>query len=646
VAKHPDEFRPLGGSPSLEEYANMVNEDRNLSANTFTSYTRALQRWYDCWRNFVRVTRGYRSKWNNIPIPFLHTITRTNMARKLDIHLGQDPWAQFIAEGPEDVKVARKFDQLILGQLAAIDVRWKFQQVHLNADLFGWSVTRDGMRTEYGRTYQRTPGRLASGVGGSVREVPNPRTGLMGITFNGPDFYVLDNSDFFPCPGYARVKEMPHATERYFMDFEDIVALSEVGPGGEPPVYFPDVVARMRYSGQNKGSGEEITERRNAAAGGVDDRTYLKITKSMKPVLMFDRIGRVPRGMAVTDPVTGEQVSQVIITVADYNHVLRVSPIDTWSRDKPWLDYHPLGDPRWFHTPSKIELGERLQWAINKWISRKADSLDAWIDPIILMDENADIDPNKFFAGPGSIVSANGPVDEKVIRQLIPDLRGIQITYQEVQQMYQWLQQVLGVAEDISFGVGARGTRESAQSAFQRARAVGVLLGLEAMLFEEQILEPICQRFVQYDRQYLPLRDELMTIGASAVWDVGTGTFVAPAKVEMSLDELNRDLPVRALGATRYITEQTRMQGVQGFLSVLGPLLPALNIRAFVRQVLPVFFFRNVDELVNTEEQMMQYYAMAAQASGKKNGGNGAGMGGTSLAEPLIASQALSQNFG
>jgi hypothetical protein len=338
--------------------------------------------------------------------------------------------------------------------------------------------------------------------------------------------------------------------------------------------------------------------------------------------------------MAIEDPETGEQVNQVIITVAENRWCIGVSPLWTRNRSKPYGSFHPIPDPRWFHSPGKIEIGERLQYAINKKVSRIYDALDVWIDPPVLFDENSGFDPLKLMTGPGAHVAMDGNVGDDFVRQLQPDMRGMQLGFSEVEVLWRWLQQTLGLSEDIAIGGQQKsGSRETAHSVERRARAVETRQAMEIAQAEVGWFEPMAHGFVEMDRMWLPTDVELQLIGAHSAFDPVTGRFPTPTlrsddpNNRMTLEELNVELNVRALGATRRLTQLSEMQGIQGFVGTIGPLLPALNLIAFVRQVLPKFGFRNVDTLMNTEDQMLRAFELQAEAAarGSGNGGNGNG---------------------
>lgn len=619
---HQDEFKAgITDEQRASQLVTMTVEEWERSTKHYYEFRTALQQWYDIVRGYWQAMEGIIG-FNDVPIPFLFSMLQSSTAKKLMILFGERPYCQFLASGQLGQAMAKKRSKLIEAQFDACKGKEEIADINYTAELYGSAIARYHWRRDYGDYWQRE----RTWWGTRTRARKNPRTGMMGIKFDGPDFYNVDPIDFGPWPGVHKLRNMYAVTEQMFMDFEDIVVGSERGPDGEEPIYDPKVVNEMRYSGGAAREASSLIEQRLDMASGVPlDRLEHMRTSWAKPVWILERSGRVPRGLAVWDPETKTWCNHVHTTVANGKHLLRCVPIPHWDREAPYHKHSPIVDPHFFWAPGKVEIGMRLQAAINKYVSRGMDFLDLYLDPVWVHDLNSNIDPEQLFTGPGNVIGAEGPIDDKALRQFSPDLRGYQVNLQQVGVLWQWLQQALGMSADISLGAGEVGSdRQTAHEWVGRERAIDLRLRLELFKFEEEMIIPLWQKFVQMDRQWLSFPAEIDAIGTQAIWDDASAQFLAPMREEISLEEMRPDLDIRPIGVTRQLSLQTRMANVERVMPLLGPFLPALNMRSFIADILPLYGFYDVESKLNTEEQMRMAIATML-ATGTGEGGKGAG---------------------
>lgn len=629
---HPSEFKaePEGDSRD-RQIVGMVNEMFNLSRSKYHDFRASMQEKYDLVRGIWGEAYSYTGDqatygWNEVSVNFLHSMIQSDIAKKQLVLFGEKPYVQFVGSGQEDQAKARKRSALVERQSDACGLKVEMAKFIAMADTYGKGVLRYHWERDYGGYYVRERTFRGSKIAGKV----DPRTGLRGIKFDGPSCYSVDLQDWFPWPGVGKLDKMPGVGEQLFMDWEDVALGAERGPDGEEPLFDPAAVARAAYqTGPNQRVEDIINNRYDISRENPGDRYSDMRTSWSKPCLIYEGYMRVPRALGQIDPETGEFCTMMRATVLNEQHLLSFVPVPHWDRKPPYVDWGPLVDAHYYYPPGKVEIGARLQAAINKWVSRGLDILDLYADPLWLFDENSGLDPNQLFTGPGNALGVNLGAQKisDVIMQLVPDLRGYNVSMDQVDRMWQWLQQVLGMSADISLGAGEVGSdRQSAHEWVGRERAIDLRQRLELMLLEEMTLIPLWNAFVQMNRQWLPLPREIALIGSNALYDPVTGQIVPPTREILDYRDLEGHLDTYPLGVTRQLSLQSRQANAERALALLTPFLPALNMRAFVMQLLPLFGFPNVTELTNTQQEMQAALAMGLaleQGGGRGIRGNG-----------------------
>lgn len=598
---HPSEDElPDGQEARDAAYVDFALDLVQKSADHYSQFRSSLESRYDIVRGYFEAQSGVVG-WNEVPVGFLFSMLQSDVARKSLILHGEIPKFQLLARQGQE-HIAKKRAMLLEEQYDAADCQSEVEDFLLTADLYGRAIGRYHWHREYGSHYTRE----RTWLGERIAAKPPPRTGIGGVTFDGPKFYNVDPIDFFPWPGIHKLDRMIGAGEQLFPNFEDIVVASLQGPNGEPPIYNPRAVEGLRYqAGDSREVAFRVKERLDMASGTPVDRLAAARVSWAKPCWVIEVWMQVPRDFAVWDPERRVWTTHVVITVLNGKHLLRVAPNPHWDNRKPYFSHAPIVDPHFFWGPGKVEIGMRLQAAINKYVSRGLDFLDLYLDPSWLVDENSGIDPDQLFTGPGNTILANGDVSEKAIRQIIPDLRGYNISLEQIGLLWQWLQQTLGMSADISLGAGEVGSdRQTAHEWVGRESAINLRARLELLRFEREALIPILNAFQRMNRQWLPFPVELGLLGEQAIYDVGSRRFIPPEQMRLDLEEMFPEMPPRPLGLSRQLSVQARQANVERLLPLLGPFMAALNMRSFVADILPLYGFYDVASKLNSPDEM------------------------------------------
>lgn len=636
--------RPLSPVELHDAYLTMQKESFQRALRFFQPYRDALQGWYDLWRGYWKATSD--PGWNNVHIPLLFSIVLSDVARVQGQLFGGESPLQFIPQGGEDFGTSRVAERLIDAQMYNSNLFVKTTRFLMRANIYGSAIMRLGWKTQYGPVLRERAvdtGRAVELPGG----VPNV------LKFNGPDCQPIANENFLPSPGYQEIDEMPGVHHIFYKEFEDILINSSDEQTGHRPIYDAAVVERMRVGERGPGRHIEGETRARRSLESTDDVTRGMLQQMRRPVKIVESFMRVPREfgawynfrngtMSRTDPGDRQSkfITDFVITVANEAHVLRAVPIWTLDQRKPFLKHSPFEDPEVFWAPGKIEIGAKAQVAINRLANNQLDAYDRWIDPPWVVNINSAIVPGSLSSGPGARIFTQGKTDEGDLRQLSPEMKWVSNTYTEIGQLWRWMQQATGITEDIGQGLRVGG-RQSATEFAGRSEAVNTRISLETMLAEKQYLERMGQGYWDLNRQYLDTPHLLRQIGSHAVMDPVTGRFRPPVLDVISDLNLARSFDIRATGATRQLSKSARQQSLAAFMPALVPFLPAINLRAFMRQILPIMDFNNVDELINSEQEMLQALTLGVGGINGASGTNGANAGSGPQAQGIAANDPL-----
>lgn len=543
--------------------------------------------------------------WHNVNIGLVFSVIMAIIARHMQITFGGPEAIQFVPSGPEDFPKARKAERLIDIQFAEARTPLHTTRFLMHAHMYGVGHARYGWNKQYGpvqRDNWTTYGRLRPFSGGPTR-----------LRADRPEVRPIDPADAFPYPGYQDIDEMPGFAHRWYGDAAMVRARMRQGPNGEPPSWDYEACTELLRSNPRAVIAEERQNRRSFASGTSEDKTWGAVGSLHQPCEFLDVFVVVPEEYGLWyDQETG-QVSEtefygatfetdLMLTIADRTHLLCAVPIQTPGGVRPILVHRPHEDPHHYHAPGKIEVIAKLQAAANRMINNELDAREIAIQPPWIANINA-VDPRAIRTGPRGITWTDRPTSDQDLRQVALDLRGMQLNPQFLGYVWGLMQQTSGVVGDTGMGA-AISKRQSATEFSGRSDAMNVRLALETMLFEIQYLQPAAQAFWQLDRQFLDVPMLVRGIGGNALFDPVLGRFQAPELDVITEYDLAWDADIRAVGATKQISQFAQQQGLSQITPFLMPFMQAgiLQPIPYLRQLLPVFNIRNVEEMLGSQD--------------------------------------------
>lgn len=516
-----------------DPYVDLVVERWQKPEQVYRPFFRRIMRFYDTYRMIY--TGRYQPFRNNVALPLLFSVVQSDIARKVQTSFSQEPYVEFSTPIPEARQFASKVESLVSQQWKDDKVFSKAVDFCLSADLYGTGIMKLVWKQDIRQVLRQIPS--AQGL------VPMP---FQVKHFDGPSMRVVDILDLVLPPGFRTIEEAPWVVERSWVDRDMLLEAAQQG------MYDQDVVLQMVRDDASKAQADYI-ERRSVYRSYNDfqKRAY---DKYARPIKILEMWGRVPYDLAPDGFI------HRVITVANDKYLLRNVPNPFYHGMKPYLAYSPMRDPHYFHSPGKIEVAERLNYAANRYANQKLDIMDLVADPVFIFNRTAGIDPDGLFTRAGKNIGVDGPVGDDVIRPLIPDLRGMEGTYTEIQSLWNQMQQGTGIIEDTVQGGPPSTSRQTAREFIGRQENVMTRLTLEALLMESDFVEPAAEMTHALNQQFLEMPKQIQMLGSAAFMDPDTGFPIPQAPVPITAQDLVPDYKARATGASRMLGRAVKRQ--------------------------------------------------------------------------------------
>lgn len=591
----PTDRAPRMGGVSSARVIELVDSRRQTSLRYNHTLFSKLQQWYDSYRGYWQ---GGLSKFrNNVTIPFTFAMIQSDVARKVQTTFGAWPIVTFEGYAPEDVARAKKNEILISAQMK--DCRSLLHAVDfmLQGDICGTAIARYGWKHEVRKNRIVKYESIAPGLKIPVRYEYDAEI------FNGPTWSPVDRLDFWQQPAKKYIEDMDWVIHRYWIDLDEMIEDSQ----GEQP-YFDKIAVELLRSVPLSNAGQNQFLERKLRFRNEFDHAARANERFARPVEIWEMHGTVPIEFAP------DGVRHRCIAVANGRVVVKNREGPLPDREKPFKSYSPMGDPYSFDGIGKAEIAYGSQMTVNRLANQKLDALDQLIDPMWVMSNQTNINMQNLFTRAGRIILVDGAADESNIRALVPNMQGVQQSYAEIGQLWQFMQLGSGI-NDIVMGL-SQGDRETARGFLGRQENVMTRLAFEGRVLEEQFVEPLANGFRKLNRLMLDLPHEIKILGSLASINPTTGLPYQPEQVSVDEDDLAPDYRARAVGSSQQMSRSVRQQNLVSLLQMMNAnpvMMQLVNWSSFARQAFELFDFKNVDDLL---VKQIPAISMMAQQTG------------------------------
>lgn len=522
---------------------------------------------------------------NNMHIPIILSTIQSDVARKVLSSLGAYPIVQFAGYGPEDAGNARRNEVLVSAQMKDCDTFQKAISFFLCADLYGTAIARVGWKTEKVAQKYRILDPMLNAEYVENRSVTH---------FDGPDWTNVDILDFFPQPGVARIQDMAWVIHRYWMDLDAMEAMT-LGEDNPEPYFIKGAIKELRrFETSPEG---RLTERQNTGrAYGMNEARAAE--KFARPIEIKEMIGLVP------DDFATDGIKLRFMAMANDKIMVKDDPFPFWhgTISSPLAGvfhaYNPMPDPHYFHGTGMAEVLEKVQVTVNKLASMKLDGLETNADPMWWVSDQLGL-TGPMYTKAGKLIQVNGLVDDTMIKQFSPDLRGMEHLYGEIEALTRYGEKGTGIAEDVVQGLGAS-NRNTAREFLGRQEGAMTRINLGALLAEQAWLEPMANTFRALNRQFLKVPHMVRMMGSGAIINPNTGLPIPPEPTMVDLADINPDYRARAVGASQMLTKSARQQNLLALMQAVNanPVgMQVINWVAFFRDMFQAFDITNLDEI-------------------------------------------------
>lgn len=580
-------------SPSLyrDELVRLVNDRFEYSAKFFQPVRTKLPRLYDVWRGIY--TGRYHPHRNNVHIPLIYAAIWADAAKKTAASLNQTPIVEFRGYGPDDKAIALKNETLFSAQCKDANAFIKEVNTHVCAGLYGVAVSK----VMWDRRSQRVKFDEYQSMPLNDERVRVIKSGEV-CTFDGPNWTNTDLLDFYPQPGVKLIPDMSWAGDRYYLDLDQVRALSKPSYDGKRPAIFDAAeVARLEREGAmaDKAS-DDASERRYSARLGMSDDMARILDGYSRPVEMREYWGVIPSEYAI------DGCTNVVITVANRTYLMRARPNPFWHLQKPYVSHAGTPDTQMFFPAGKAEVAEKMQLTANRYVNQRLDAADLRLDPVWFYDRNAGILTENLYMKPGRWIATDGTPTDKIMPMPFDD-RGFGVGANLTAEMRQYIDIATGDPSDTVQGQGGGPDRETARAFLGRREDAGSRLMLESRLYEEAYLEPLANMCQRNNRQFLEGPVEVFILGDNAKADPDTGAPIGTSREVLEGHELAFNYQARAVGATNNLSRMVRRQELIPLLQAVSAnpnAAQAVNFVNFFRQIFREFGMPNVNELIKT----------------------------------------------
>jgi hypothetical protein len=500
---------------------------------------------------------------------------------------------QFVPSNDYEAPIARKTSSLVNLQLTDSKSYEKSVDFFMSGAVYGTGIARMKWKLD------RRSKNYRVNVMGKEQIFPTMKT-----CFDGPDWDVVDILDFTPKPGARRLSECDWVVHTTYIELDDLL---EMQFGDGQPMYSDQAIQELMASPMNNETRDAWRVRQNTYRTWTDYAARSSTTFS-KPVRIDEYWGKVPREFGIN----GDR--NLVITIANEKVVLRYESNPFWEDHLPFLIYTPMPDMHSFHGTGKAEMAAPIQATINHLGNIKLDALEIFANPAFFTSDTAELDQQNLVIRPGRNFKVRGEDVNKVVMPISPDLRALQMTYEEIQQLSGFQQQGLGIPNDVVQGMQSP-DRETARGAMMRKDAALGRLGGESMLAEHMFIVPLAEWYRDADSQLLPLPKQIQLIGPDAMMDPETGMPVAGQSDIVQHPDLQYNHKVRALGAQRMLNKSIMAQQLMTYAQIAATIPPMAAMTNWVNFTKVICKAMNINpvELLVQQVQIPLINQMAMQ---------------------------------
>lgn len=579
------------GGLTEQMIVNLVNGRFEDNYQDCTRQFKKFREWYNLYRC---IYTGERPPFKNVVmLPLLFSACWSDIANKAAISLADKHIVEMSTIDPDSGPSAKRAEALINQQFIDARLFEKMIDFLMCSDIYGTGILQYGYRKQVMPYIYR---QKTLGIEYPIK--------MDVTTFEGPDIEVIDPLDFVPQRGKKFIDDMTYCFRRYWKDLDDLEEQAySAMKRGEEPEFDPESIALLKsQSEQAQASPGDMIERQLVWRSWTEYQNNRQ-ERFGKPVELIDMVGLVPAEYAP------DGVRFRIMTLGNRRVSMRNIPSPHMNCRKHFRSYCPMPDPHFFWGAGKVEMGATMAASGNKLVSNRLDVLDLALQPAMFVSDSTELDTQNLVLWPGRVIKVHGETGDTQIRPVQFDLQAYPMVVNELEAISRYIDMGTGVQRDTIQGM-LSGDRQTAREFIGRMESAKTRLGLESMIFEKSVIEPLAEDFRLMDRMWLPFPREVNLIGSAALMDPDSGEPLPPEMQLAELYDINMDHKIRAVGASNMLSKSMQRQDMMTALQAMQSNPIALQITNWI-----AFFSRFWRAFDFNPREMMQVNPMGAQAA-------------------------------
>lgn len=439
--------------------------------------------YYAKWRGFwMPQHKSYKTERSKLISPLTSMAIDLTSAEIIESVLGRENFIDL----PDDVEDEKRDDMDKARMLLIQDLRQgnfpdEFALTVLNGCLYGTGITKIGVHTRKKKTLRRNKE-------GELQVIEREQVAIEPVAIE-PGAFVAD-------PGARLIDEMKGCAHEYTIPLTKVRKMQSDGIYDDT---FRVGTYRVNVLSQNRGDTEAGNRKDIGEVAFITDYYGLVTTRAYMKATA-DRNG-VALAQEVIDAIPADEMTEVIATIANETHLLRVIENPNITGERLMVAYQHESVPNRFYGRGVAEKGANIQRAMDAEMRARIDGL-AWSNVPMFAGDLTRMPPNSNLnAWPGKFWGTRGNPNEVIqeFRVSPPD----QNSFAHWQQLESMGQQATGAADSQGMRNGMRdetatGSALAASSFIKRSK--------RTMFNIEGYLNRLVRRVLHLKMQYEPTR--------------------------------------------------------------------------------------------------------------------------------------------
>lgn len=541
-----------------DEYVlGIVLEDIMRSQKFMGDKVEDFRKWYKMYN--AKLEDGERRQnGSNLFIPYIYSTIETAIPKLLGSVFDSTPFIAYKPVTGEDEEKAACMTALVEYQMKQkMNSATNLYSIFKDAILYGTAISKQTWKYEEKEVVERkrvpTEIPLEDGSLQNVEKLQGVKT--KKVMYDAPVMAAIPVDKFYFDPAYTDIQSSPWVAHEYSKELYQLIE------GEEKGMYKN---TRKITADENANNGSKISNKIGTMRDGV--KIYEYWTDDWKVMVANDAV------------------------------VIQCIPNPFFHKTKPFTKWCPVPMPNEFYGKSMVESLTDLQAELNTLRNQRIDNVSMALNRMFLINKNADIDTSQLVSRPNGFIEVDNVVED--IKELgMSDVTSSAYTDEEI---------VKGDM-DVTSGVHsydrgqAADRRDTATVANLLTSASSERFKLQVMMMEEDPMNNVGMQLAELNKQYLT--DEVLVRITQEGKEVDQ---------IIGFDDIDAEFDVIACGTAiePSVNKEVRQSQLIQLLNT-ATNVEGINMVGLMKRIFEEFEFKNIDDMLLTEEEMTPEDQMA-----------------------------------